>query len=155
MNNAVGVMNLLEMIKRGVLVGIGTDGMWVDPTREYVNAFLLQRISNRKPNIAFMEAFQAFKNNSEIYSRIAGIKVGKLKKSWVGDVIIKDYTPPTPIFSDNVIGHFLFGITNSETVTTICNGETLMEEGKLLLKIKPKTIYKKSNLLAQQLWKKI
>ncbi len=155
MNNAVGVMNLLQFVKKDVLVGIGTDGMWIDPIREYVNSFLLQRINLRKPNIAFMETFRAFMNNAGIYSRISRIKTGQIKNNWVGDVIIKDYTPPTPISKDNVIGHFLFGISNSQTLTTICNGKILMENGLLNLNLNTKAIYKKSNELAEKLWKRI
>ncbi|MDD3626421.1 MAG: chlorohydrolase, partial [bacterium] len=71
------------------------------------------------------------------------------------DLIIKDYIPPTPIAADNLIGHFLFGITNSQTSTTICNGKILMEDYKLKLKLDPEEIYRKSNELAKNLWKRI
>ncbi|HDS09220.1 MAG TPA: putative aminohydrolase SsnA, partial [Firmicutes bacterium] len=155
MNNAVGTAKLIKMVNKGVPIGIGTDGMWVDPTREYVNAYLLQRITEGKPSVGFMESFKAYTNNSLIYNKVTGNKTGQLRKGFAGDVIIKDYLPPTPISEENLIGHFLFGITNSRTDTTICNGKILMEGYKLRLNIAFDEVYRRSNELAKKLWNRI
>ena len=58
MNNAVGVTPLLKLLKKGVLVGLGTDGMGSDMLVQMRCAYLLHRLANRDPRVAFMEAPQ-------------------------------------------------------------------------------------------------
>ena len=58
MNNAVGVTPLLTLLKKGVLVGLGTDGMSSDMLSQMRCAYLLHRLANHDPRVAFMEAPQ-------------------------------------------------------------------------------------------------
>jgi len=55
MNNAVGVTKLFDLLKRNVLVGLGTDGMSSDMLSQMALRYLLHRLANRDPRVAFME----------------------------------------------------------------------------------------------------
>ncbi|PIW20618.1 MAG: chlorohydrolase, partial [Anaerolineae bacterium CG17_big_fil_post_rev_8_21_14_2_50_57_27] len=49
MNNAVGVTPLLKLLEKGVLVGLGSDGMNSDMLVQMRCAYLLHRLANRDP----------------------------------------------------------------------------------------------------------
>ena len=53
MNNAVGVTKLFELLKRNILVGLGTDGMSSDMLSQTRCAYLLHRLANSDPRVAF------------------------------------------------------------------------------------------------------
>ncbi|NCC50132.1 MAG: putative aminohydrolase SsnA [Spartobacteria bacterium] len=132
MNNAVGVAPLLDMLEKGILVGLGTDAMtpgMVDDVR-VVN--ILQKLANKDPRVFFVESCNLLlNNNGTIASRFFQKPVGVLKKGAYGDVILVDYDPPTPLNGNTFLGHFLFGICGARVDTTVVNGKILMQEGKL------------------------
>ncbi len=79
MNNAVGVTPLLKLLKKGVLVGLGTDGMGSDMLVQMRCAYLLHRLANRDPRVAFMEAPQLLlQNNAAIAERQFGLRLGEI-----------------------------------------------------------------------------
>ena len=133
MNNAVGVANILEMLKRKVLVGMGTDGMTSRMQEEVRTAYLLHRINLRNPQVAFCEAPQLLlNNNAKIANKFFyGVKVGELSVGAAADIILIDYIPFTPFDENTFLGHFLFGIFEATVDTTICNGKILMQNKKL------------------------
>jgi len=128
MNNAVGVAKALAMMKKGILVGLGTDGMSSDMLSQMRCAYLLHRQDNRDPRVAFVEAPKMLlENNHEIVRRVMGMDLGTLAKGKLADLIIVDYDPPTPINEHNLSGHLIFGVAGAAVDTTICNGQILME----------------------------
>ncbi|HEY6072166.1 MAG TPA: putative aminohydrolase SsnA, partial [Anaerolineales bacterium] len=77
MNNAVGVTKLFDLLQRGILVGLGTDGMSSDMLSQMRCAYLLHRLANRDPRVAFMEAPQLLlQNNARIVERQFGVRLG-------------------------------------------------------------------------------
>jgi putative selenium metabolism protein SsnA len=132
MNNAVGVSKALKMLKKGILVGLGTDGMSSDMPAQMRAAYLLHRLDNMDPRVAFCEAPQMLLgNNREIVRRTMGIDVGTIEKGKPADVIVVDYDPPTPLGADNFLGHLIFGMVDAAVDTTIVNGRVLMEKKKI------------------------
>ncbi len=78
MNNAVGVTPLLKLLKKGVLVGLGSDGMGSDMLAQMRCAYLLHRLANHDPRVAFMEAPQLLlQNNAAITKRQFGLQLGR------------------------------------------------------------------------------
>ncbi len=134
MNNAVGVADVLQMLKKGVLVGMGTDGMTSRMQEEVRTAYLLHRINKLTPTVAFCEAPQMLLwNNAKIANKFFyGAKVGELSKGAAADIILVDYIPFTPFNENTFLGHFLFGIFEAAVDTTICNGKILMKNKKVL-----------------------
>ncbi|MCD6422961.1 MAG: putative aminohydrolase SsnA [Elusimicrobia bacterium] len=154
MNNAVGWADVLKMLKKGVLVGLGTDGMSSDMPKQMRAAYLIARDSKRDPRVAFCEAPQMLlQNNPEIAKRIFGLKLGIIKKGATGDLVLLDYLPPTPLNSGNFLGHFIFGLVNATVDTTISNGKILMKNRKILV-FDEKKISEKCIERAKKFWKK-
>lgn len=155
MGNAVGVSPVLDMMDKGVLLGLGTDGYTADMIESYKVAGILQRHAQAKPYVAWREVPQMlFDNNKIIANRYLDGQVGILKEGAYADVIIVDYKAPTPIDKNNINGHILFGVTGRHVDTTICNGRILMDEKKLV-NIDEDALMAKSRELASALWKRI
>ena len=155
MNNAVGVTKVLKMLDKGILVGLGTDGMASDMLSQMRVAYLLHRLDNLDPRVAFMEAPQLLlQNNAEIAERQFGVRLGEIKVGCPADLAIMDYYPPTPLSEANFLGHFIFGLTDATVDTTVCRGEILMKN-KEILSLDEERLAARSRELAPELWKRL
>ena len=132
MNNAVGAAPVLEMLAKGILVGLGSDGMTSNIRDEVRCANILHKFAKRDPRVAFVESCQLLlANNARIASRQFDLELGALKEGAAGDVIVIDYAPPTPLHEGSFLGHFLFGICGAPVDTTIVAGKILLRRRKL------------------------
>ena len=155
MNNAVGVTPLFQLLKRNVLVGLGTDGMASDMLSQMRCAYLLHRLANRDPRVAFMEAPQLLlKNNADIVERQFGIRLGEIAEGRPADLAIMDYQPPTQLSEANFLGHLIFGLTDATVDTTVCKGRILMQ-GKKIMSMDEERIAARSRELAPQMWQRL
>jgi putative selenium metabolism protein SsnA len=155
MNNAVGVTKVLKMMQKGILVGLGTDGMNSDMLAQMRCAYLLHRLDNRDPRVAFLEMPQLLlQNNADIVERQFGIRVGELAEGHPADIAILDYQPPTPLNENNFLGHLIFGLVDATVDTTICRGQILMKN-KQILSLDEERIAARSRELAPQVWKRL
>jgi putative selenium metabolism protein SsnA len=155
MNNAVGVTPLLKLLQKGVLVGLGTDGMGSDMLAQMRCAYLLHRLANHDPRVAFMEAPQLLlQNNAIIAQRQFGLKLGEIAEGRPADLAIIDYRPPTPLSEANFLGHLIFGLVDATVDTTVCKGQILMK-GKQILSMDEGRIASRSRELAPQMWKRL
>jgi cytosine/adenosine deaminase-related metal-dependent hydrolase len=155
MNNAVGVTPLLKLLQKGVLVGLGTDGMGSDMLAQMRCAYLLHRLANRDPRVAFMEAPQLLlQNNAAIAQRQLGLKLGEIAEGRPADLAILDYQPPTPLNEANFLGHLIFGLADACVDTTVCKGQILMK-GKQILSMDEERIASCSRELAPKMWKRL
>ena len=155
MNNAVGVAKLLKLLRKGVLVGLGTDGMSSDMLAQMRCAYLLQRLDNRDPRVAFVEAPQLLlQNNVEICERQFGVRLGEIAEGSPADLAILDYLPPTPLDETNFLGHLIFGLVDATVDTTVCRGKILMR-GKKILSLDEERISARSRELAPGMWRRL
>jgi len=156
MNNAVGVANVIEMVKRSVLVGLGTDAMTTNMLEELRVALWGQHLRAGNPSVGFGEVTSALlANNPRIAGRIFGLRFGEICQGAAGDITIFDYDPPTPLESENVLGHLVFGISQTEAETTIVGGRVLMENRKLTLNLDEGRVNARARELAKNLWKRM
>jgi putative selenium metabolism protein SsnA len=155
MNNAVGVTPLLKLLQKGVLVGLGTDGMGSDMLVQMRCAYLLHRLANRDPRVAFMEAPQLLlHNNATIAERQFGLRLGEIAEGRPADLAILDYQPPTPLSEANFLGHLIFGLVDATVDTTVCKGKILMQ-GKRILSMDEERLSARSRELAPKMWKRL
>ncbi len=164
MNNAVGCADVLTMLKKGITVGLGTDGMSSDMLSQMRCAYLIHRHNKKDPRVAFVEApTMLLENNSKISEQMfapnkcsprTNVRLGKIEVGAVADLVVLDYTPPTPLTKDNFLGHLIFGMADATVDTVIVNGKTLMREKKLE-GINEELICEKSRELAKKFWAKI
>jgi cytosine/adenosine deaminase-related metal-dependent hydrolase len=155
MNNAVGVTPLLKLLKKGVLVGLGTDGMGSDMLAQMRCAYLLHRLANNDPRVAFIEAPQLLlQNNAQIAERQFGLHLGEIAENHPADLAILDYQPPTPLNEANFLGHLIFGLVDATVDTTVCKGKILMQ-GKKILCLDEERLAARSRELAPLMWKRL
>ena len=127
--NAVGCSPVLQMMAKGITVGMGTDAYTHDML-ESMKAFLtIQRHNAMLPNVAWCEDVKMqFENNRIIAEKYFGKTLGILKEGAAADVIIMDYKPFTPFSDENIDGHMIFGMEGKNCRTTIINGKVLYKD---------------------------
>jgi len=155
MNNAVGVTPLFKLLKKDVLVGLGTDGMGSDMLAQMRCAYLLHRLANHDPRVGFIEAPQLLlQNNPQIAERQFGLRLGEIAEGRPADLAILDYQPPTPLNEANFLGHLIFGLVDATVDTTVCRGKVLMK-GKKILSMDEEYLAARSRELAPLMWKRL
>jgi putative selenium metabolism protein SsnA len=154
MGNAVGCAPVLEMLRRGVCVGLGTDGYTSDMFESLKVANLLHKHESRNPSVGWAEPpAMLFEKNAAIASECFGRTVGKLIPGACADVIVVDYDPPTPLCASNFRSHILFGMSGRSVVTTIVGGRVLMQDRKLKT-IDEEAVMSKARVSAAKLWQR-
>lgn len=155
MGNAVGVSPALDLIKKGVIVGLGTDGYTQDMFESMKVANIIHKHNLKDPSVAWGEVPQMlFENNKKIAERHFEGKFGIIEKGANADVIIVDYNPLTPMNESNYNSHILFGIMGKSVDTTIVNGKALVKNGKLI-NVDEDKILDEARKLSQKLWNRI
>ncbi len=134
MGNACGCPPTMEIVHKGILTGLGTDGYTHDMFESYKVANVLHKHSLCDANAAWGEVPQMlFEGNPQIANRYFSTPLGVLREGAAADVVVIDYDPITPLTKDNINSHMLFGINGAMTQTTICNGKILMKDRELLV----------------------
>jgi putative selenium metabolism protein SsnA len=155
LNNAVGIADITSMTAAGVLVGLGTDAMTVDMLEELRVAVWAQHFGRRDPAQGFLEATGAlFSGNPAIAERVWGFPLGRIREGGPADVILVDYDPPTPLDTGSILGHLVFGVSQSTVDTTIVAGRVLMESRKVKLDIDEERAAARGRELAEALWRR-
>ena len=154
MGNAVGCAPVLEMLGQGVRVGLGTDGYTTDMFESLKVANLLHKHQQHDAAAAWVEPHSMlFEQNADFASACFGETLGRLTPGALADIIIVDYDPPTPMTSNNLNGHLLFGMTGHSVVTTVINGQVVMQNRQISL-ADEKEVFAKARGLAAELWRR-
>jgi len=155
MGNACGCPPTMEIVHRGILTGLGTDGYTHDMLESYKVANILHKHSLCDATVAWSEVPQMlFEGNAKIAGRYFKNELGVLKRGAAADVIVMDYIPYTPMDGSNCNGHILFGMNGRNVVTTVCNGKVLMKD-RQLIGIDEEKVMAEVNEESAKLWKKI
>lgn len=155
MGNAVGCSPVIEMMKRGINLGLGTDGYTSDMFESIKVGNIIHKHNLCDPNVAWSEIpTMAFGNNRKISSNYFDKEVGVLKEGAYGDVIIVDYDPLTPLNENNINSHIIFGLIGRNVTDTIINGKIVMRNREINC-IDEKRIFENSRKLASNLWNRI
>ena len=155
MGNACGCPPTMELVHRGILTGLGTDGYTHDMTESYKVANVLHKHHLCDANAAWGEVPKMlFENNAAIANRYFKAPLGVLKEGAAADVIVVDYIAPTHLDENNINGHILFGMTGRDVVTTIANGNVLMKDREVTV-VDVEEAYAKCRESSAKLWKSI
>lgn len=132
MGNACGCPPTMEIVHKGILTGLGTDGYTHDMIESWKVANILHKHHLVDSGAAWAEVPEMlFQGNARIANRYFEKKLGVLEKGAAADIIITDYIPPTPMNAGNLNGHMLFGMNGRSVVTTVGNGKVLMKNREL------------------------
>ncbi len=156
MNNAVGVADVLGMLRRGINVGLGNDGFTNNQFAEMKTAYLLHKSARRDPRVmgADQVVQMAYANNAKIAQVFWKPRVGELSIGAFADIILLDYVPYTPLTAGNFPWHLIFGMDGTHITHTICAGKLLMKDRQLLT-LDEEAIAAKAREAAKKVWKRV
>lgn len=119
-----------DMLNKGVLVGIGTDGCAsnnnLDMFEEIKIAALRAKLISNNPQAAKSDHIYrcATRNGAMMF----GIDAGEIKEGMVADCILVDLNHPQLVPCHNLISNIVYAANGDCVSTTICNGKVLMED---------------------------
>ncbi len=155
MNNAVGVADVLGMMRYGITVGLGNDGFSNNMFAEMKTAYLLHKSQRRDPRVMGADRVlqMAFANNAKICANFWKHPVGELSVGAYADIILLDYSPFTELNAGNFPWHVIFGADGTHVTHTICGGKVLMKDRQLAT-LDEAAIAAKAKQLARGVWKR-
>jgi len=155
MNTGTGIAELESYARAGVATCIGTDGLSNAMWKEWEAACLVPKLKHRDarrmPPDRVIES--AVYGGAALASRYYPASVGVIEPGAFADLIFVDYHPPTPLTTENLAAHIIFGFDESMVTTTIVGGEVLMRD-RTLLTLDEEEITAKSREVAADLWKR-
>ena len=154
MKLASGVAPVVELLRRGVCVGLGTDGCAsnnnLDLFQEMDSAAKLHKVHLLDPTV--MDARTVFRMATRGGARVLGLesRVGSLEKGKKADIIILDLDQPhlTPLY--NIYSHLVYAARGADVTRVIINGRTVMKNRELLT-LDLKEILSRANRFAETL----
>jgi cytosine/adenosine deaminase-related metal-dependent hydrolase len=126
MNNALNIGNISKFISEGLKVTAGTDGMHSSAFKAYKNSMIFTKYLNKTCDIGYPEMSGLFLNSFKL-KKAFGLPLG-IVEGEPADIAIFDYTPTTPFNSEQFLGHFIFGITESECQYVVKKDEVLLDD---------------------------
>jgi 5-methylthioadenosine/S-adenosylhomocysteine deaminase len=151
---ASGVAPVVEMIRAGMEVGLGTDGPAgsnnnLDMVEEMASAARLQKVMRGDPKaISARELLRlATIGGAEVLGLAA--KTGTLERGKRADIAIIDLQQikTQPVYS--VESAIVYAASGNSVVTTICDGKILMRRGEVLT-VDEKTVLRKADEYRQK-----
>jgi putative selenium metabolism protein SsnA len=156
MNVGDGIADVESYLRTGVRVCLGNDGLTNTMWKEAQAAAFLQRIKHRDVRRMPADALlkMAVYNNAALASTYFDeAHVGAIEVGAFADLIFVDYRPATPLTTDNLAAHFLFGLEESMITTTIVNGKLLMKE-RILTTLDEERIKARCREIVPVFWKR-
>lgn len=152
MNNGVGWANVSAMLRAGVRVALGTDGMGQDPGPEVTTALLVARHQLRDPSVGFLESKAIYcRGNADLASEVLGVPLGRVAAGAAADFVVRSYDPPTPLDSHTWWTHYLFGLAAAPVDRVVVGGRELVRHGEPLF-LDPQRIRASCREQARRLW---
>ncbi len=154
-NNAVGMANLPELLRRGVLVGLGSDGFSPRLWDEFVAASHVQKLRARDPRVGMAEAYTAaLLNNRALAKKNWNWDLGRIARGASADLALFDYYPPTPLTAENLLGHLMFGVAHAPVDALLVNGKFVVRGGQCV-NLDERAVSDAATLRARRLWRRL
>lgn len=135
MNNGVGLPEVESMLRAGIRVCLGNDGMSNAMWEEWQAAYFGHKLAHRDPRRlpANLIEQMAIYNNRDLVNMAFGTNnLGIIAPGAAADLIFVDYHPYTPLSIDNLPWHIVFGFNPSMITTTMVAGQVLMRDHKII-----------------------
>ncbi len=142
LNNNVGVTGYREL---GDRIMLGTDGMHSDMLRSAKAAYL---VGQGTEGITPDQIYRRFRNIH------AFIRAMGAKGDGGNNLVILDYDSPTDVTSENVAGHFAYGLESGHVATVIAQGRVIVDEGRVTT-VREDEILTYARQQAWRLWEKL
>ena len=156
MNNAVGAAPVESMLRLGIPVCLGNDGMGNAMWAEWKEAYFIHKQAHRDPRrMNGMDVARMAIDNNRALAEVfwPDLPLGRLAVGAAADIIFVDYHPITPLTAGNLPWHLIFGFESSMVTTTIVGGRVLMRDRQLLT-LDEAAITARSRELATKVWRR-
>ncbi len=136
MKLASGIAPVIELLAKGVPVGLGTDGCAsnnnLDMFQEVDTAAKLQKVHHLDPTV--LPASQALALATRGSARVLGLEeeVGALAPGLKADLVVLDLDQPhlTPLYDP--YSHLVYAAGGADVQTVLVHGQIMVQERKLL-----------------------
>jgi putative selenium metabolism protein SsnA len=135
MNNAVGVAPVETMLRGGIRVALGNDGFSNNMWAEWKAAYLVHKVWHGDPRrMNGSDVVKMAVTHNAGLARVfwPAAPLGEISPGAYADLILVDYHPFTALTAGNLPWHILFGFEASAITATMCGGQWLMRERRLL-----------------------
>jgi putative selenium metabolism protein SsnA len=149
MNNAVGYAPLKWF---GPQTALGTDGFPSDMFEESKFGYFRNAESNSR--VGFARLPNILQNGQRMISDFFGKPFGTLAKGSTADLVVLDYSAPTPLNERNLHGHFLFGMNSTIVQHVMVDGNWLVWDRQLAA-IDERAVMQKAATVAKRLWSRM
>ncbi len=149
MNNSVGYAPLAMF---GRKTALGTDGISSNMFEEVKFAYF--KAQDARVALCAEDYMRFLTGGPRIATEMFGIPIGVLEVGAAADLIILDYSSPTPFHPENLSWHVIFGMSHAHV-------ESVMVAGKFLVKNRcfvdrdTTSLYRKAQDVASKLWEKM
>ncbi len=152
MKLAAGVAPVCDMLKRGIAVGLGTDGAasnnTLDLFREMDLAAKIHKVISLDPTV--MSAQTVVKMATLGGAKVLGLDrlIGSLEVGKLADIILVDLNQPhlTPLY--NPYSQLVYAARGTDVITSIINGRIVMENRQLQTIDLPAALHSVRNIAA-------
>jgi cytosine/adenosine deaminase-related metal-dependent hydrolase len=143
LNNNVGLFMNKGDLERKVL--LGTDGMHSDMIRSaQVNYFVHIAKDKLTPHVSYLRLRRA---HQYLHSN-------NFKGDSDNNLVVLNYTPPTPVSQENWLGHFFYGLQSGDVDGVISNGRWVLKD-RHLVNIDKNDILRFAREQSKRLWEKL
>lgn len=153
MKLASGIAPIVQALKKGITVGIGTDGA---ASNNNLNLFeeidtgaKLQKLNNPSQTIEAKDMFSMVTSSA---AKTLGLHncIGKIKKGYFADIIALNLNYPHLHPQHNLLNHLVYSASGREVEFMMCHGKVIMKEAKIL-GIDRMQVYKETELIKQKI----
>lgn len=140
-----GTANIGKMIENGINVSLGTDGQGSGSNLDLFEAMkfaaLLQK--GKEEDAMLMPVYEVLKMATINGAKALGLekKIGSIEEGKLADVIILDLNTVVTRPVNDVFSDIVYNVKGNNVITTIINGNILMEDKKII--VNQKEIYNK------------
>lgn len=121
MNNAVGYAPVAK-IRQAVM--LGTDGIGSDMFAEARAAWWISQ--HQHAGLSPQDILGMLSRAARRASATLGITLGRLEVDAAADIVLTDYYPATPLTTENLAGHFLFGMAARHVASVLIDGRWIV-----------------------------
>jgi cytosine/adenosine deaminase-related metal-dependent hydrolase len=146
MNNSVGYAPVKYFGERSAL---GTDGFLADMFEEGRIGFFKSR--DAASGLSPKDFARLIQSGHKLCSEIFGAKMGSLNVGSVADLIVLDYSSPTPLTPENIALHLTFGMRSSNVESVMVGGRWIIKN-RNFEQLNVEEIYEKARKVASDLW---
>ncbi len=127
---------------------LGTDGIGSDMFGAVQEAFFAAREHRHD-----LDVVELVTGSHRLASELLGIPLGRLDPGYVADIVRLRDLPPTPLTTDNVVGHLLFGLGARQVRDVWVGGERRFDNGQVV-GVDEEALARDCRRAAEDLWER-